>query len=390
MKKVFIATKSRGFLYNLFRSKINNINFIYNSEVFYETNSRMKLFLSKILKSKLLDHFGLIKRVRVRDVNADILFSYNKFLKSNKKYVIYLENPLALVHYSTGRNKTFLGKVKLRRFLMDPNLKTIICLSKACYETLPLFYKIPGRISVEQVYPLVENNYLTSEKNIKLKCYKKDIQCLYISSNFNLKGGKDILTCFKQLERDGVNNIKLKVITQVKTLDDGLKKEIMQNRNIEISDFNYDNDQLKEIYNASCILLNPTRQDSFSLVVLEAMKSGNAIISSDLYAIPEMVQDGINGYLTSPKFRFFNYDNLPNEYVWNNREKTIYSDYIDDSMVDFLYEKLIYLNNNRGELERLTKNSYLKSNTGEFNNVYIKDKWEQIFYDAITDKTGGI
>ncbi len=53
------------------------------------------------------------------------------------------------------------------------------------------------------------------------------------------------------------------------------------------------------------IFINPTRQDSFSLVVLEAIKSGNVIISSDLYAIPEMVIDDYNGYLVGPKYRIF-------------------------------------------------------------------------------------
>lgn len=60
----------------------------------------------------------------------------------------------------------------------------------------------------------------------------------------------------------------------------------------------------------STLLLHPTSDDSNSLTVLEAMKAGLPIISTKLYAIPEMVKDGVNGFLTEPKYAFFDNNNL--------------------------------------------------------------------------------
>jgi glycosyltransferase involved in cell wall biosynthesis len=378
MKKIYVATKARGFLTGLFNSQLNDIEFSYDQSKLYETSSKIKLILSKLVKSKLADHIGLIQRIKIKNEFCEIAFSYNRFLKSQKDYVIYLENPLALVHYSTDRNKTIISRIKLKNYFNDPHLKSIVCLSNACFETVNKFYSIPNRIKLEQIYPLVYRNELTSKESIKNKSHKEYIQCLYISSNFILKGGKDILHCFKRLSNHGINNIKLKIITRIDSLDNVSMKEINQNVNIELHDFTLNKEELNKIYNASCILLNPTRQDSFSLVVLEAMKAGNTIISTDLYAIPEMVENDYNGYLTNPKYRFFNYDNLPNNEVWNNRTSTIYSDYIDEEIVDFLYGKLIYLNKNRNQLERLSKNSFIKATSEKFSEDYIKAKWEGI------------
>lgn len=379
MKQIYVATKARGFLLDLFNCKFNHIEFFYEPYKIYETNSKIKILISKLVKAKIADHFGIIQRIKVKKKNFNIVFSYNRFLKSTKEYVIYLENPLALVHYSTDRNNTLISRYKLRKHFSDPNLKSIICLSKACYETVNRFYTIPERIKVEQLYPLVQVNKRTNKDSIKMKTRKSEITCLYISSDFKLKGGRDILEVFNKFQELGINNIKLKIVTLIDMIDKDIKKEIEENENINLYDFKFSKEELNELYNDTCIFLNPTRQDSFSLVVLEAMKSGNAILSTDLYAIPEMVLEGYNGYLTYPKYRFFDYDNMPNKKVWNNRKNTIYSDYIDENIVDFLFEKILYLNTNRDELEKLAMNSFEKSNTGEFSEDFIKQKWNQIF-----------
>ena len=45
------------------------------------------------------------------------------------------------------------------------------------------------------------------------------------------------------------------------------------------------------------VFLHPTKEDCFPLVLLEAMQFGLPIISTYEGAIPEMVEDGVNGYL---------------------------------------------------------------------------------------------
>lgn len=381
MVKVLVATKVRGFLEDLFQSSLPNISFHWDKNEVYEIDSKKKLILSKLVKSELASHLGIVQVVEVEDDGFDVVFSYNRFLKTKKDYIICLENPTALFHYVLGRNKTFLGKKKINGCLNDGHLKGIVCISDACYSTLPNFYDLPETITATKIYPLVPSNPLTSIDSIQKRSQLEKINCLYISSNFTLKGGRDILACFKQLKEANMDNVTLQIVTKLDALDPMLLDEIRKMDNVSIVDFKLSKDELNAVYNEASIFLNPTRQDSFSLVVLEAMKSGNAILSTDLYALNEMVEDGANGYLTKPRYRFFNYDNMPNESVWNNREETIYSDYLDENIVAFLYEKITALYHDRELLERMALRSFEKSNTGEFSEAFVKDKWASMIHD---------
>lgn len=379
MKKIFVVTKARGFLLDLFMTKFKNAEFMWRKQKIYEVNSKLKLIATKIVRSKIGNYLGIIQRVNVKNEDFDIGLSFNRFLSIGKNYIILLENPTALFHYSLDRNKTFLGKRKIKKYLNDKNLRVIVCISKACYNTISNFYSIPKGIKVVQIYPLISKNNFTTNEIIKLKSYRKELKCLYVSSDFKLKGGRDIVECFRKLQNAGINNVSLKIITKLNSLDEKLLQEIKKINNVELHDFNYERDELQKVYSESNILLNPTRQDSFSMVVLEAIKGGNTVLSTDLYAIPEMVENNYNGFLIEPKYRFFTYDNMPNKNIWNNRKSTIYADYIDNNIVNFLYDKITYLNNNRHVLCDFSLNSFWKSTNGEFNEDFIKGKWEEIF-----------
>ena len=210
MIKVYVPTQVRGFLVNLFKSKLDNISFVWKKNSVYEVNSRIKSYLSKIVRSRFANKLGVIQRIKINKEDFDIAFSYNRFLKTRKSYVIYLENPTALFHYSLGRNETILGRRKIEKYLNDSNLKSIVCLSGACFNTLKNFYNIPPNVKIEQIYPLIPKNPYIDIKSIKVKSNKPTVDCLYISSNFQLKGGYEILEAFKHLQRDGIDNVNLK------------------------------------------------------------------------------------------------------------------------------------------------------------------------------------
>ena len=77
-----------------------------------------------------------------------------------------------------------------------------------------------------------------------------------------------------------------------------------------------------------------------------------------------------------PRYRFF-VNNMPNEHVWNNRDETIYSNYTDERVINFMFEKICYLEENRTVLREMSLNSYNKANKGEFSEVVISSKWEE-------------
>ena len=60
-------------------------------------------------------------------------------------------------------------------------------------------------------------------------------------------------------------------------------------------------DRLKAIaFSAADLFVNPTRAESFGLVVLESMACGTPVVAFGVGGVPELVRPGITGYLAKP------------------------------------------------------------------------------------------
>lgn len=60
----------------------------------------------------------------------------------------------------------------------------------------------------------------------------------------------------------------------------------------------YGEEKLQMISNSS-VLVTPTKNDTYPLVILEAMQAGKAVIASDIGAISEMIDEGETGFIIS-------------------------------------------------------------------------------------------
>lgn len=384
MRKILFAGNFRGFFKHLIDNPPKSVKYYINSRNnFYEKNSNIKIYIKRLFKSKIFDFFGVIISVNLKKYNNNddiyLIHTYNHFAKCKKNYCIIVENPTALYHYCLNRRKSYLGKRQLKKMLNQKNLKALVCLSKACESTINelLNYDLRKDLIIKQIYPYVPQNSYVNIENIKECINNEYIKCLFITSDFRLKSGYEIIKAFENIKNQ---KIKLTIITDIKKLEKDIITKINKIENIKLLDFSFDYKELEKIYSENDILVHPTRQDSSPLVVLEAIKAGLCVLATDLYAISEMIQENINGYLVNGKYNFFSKDtNLPNEIVWNNRNNTIYSDYIDDNIVNFIIDKLTYLNNNRNILKEMRLNSLSISMNDNFSKESILKKWDELY-----------
>ena len=56
-------------------------------------------------------------------------------------------------------------------------------------------------------------------------------------------------------------------------------------------------DELASAFASSDIFLMPSRTETLGLVVLEAMSSGLPVVAARAGGIPELIEDGLSGYL---------------------------------------------------------------------------------------------
>lgn len=380
MITIRFATRLRGFFKHLLSLETINAQIVSESSSIYELNSKFTKLKNAIGRSPLFDWLGYIQILRPKIANCDIWGSFNRFLNVDKPYFIYVENPTALYHYRLNRNKFFLGRRRVSQALKNPQLRALVFMSKAAETTFDTVCGIPSETCIKmQIYPVVPSNPFVNVTMIGARSKKRELNLLYIAQGkrFISKGGLEVMEAFRVISERNAH-IHLHIITSIDDLQNGIVSKITTLQNVQLSDFKYSFEELQKIYAESHIILQPTSDESFGLTVLEGIKAGLTVLASRLYAIPEMVDDEWNGYLCNPHYWFFDNNNIPNSEVWNHRQRTIYAGNVSNEIVAFLIDKIEYLYGHRDELNRMSVNSYIRSNEVPFSVSYISNQWNQL------------
>lgn len=367
------VNKIRGFLIesfnNLNSTEEINITFKSNS---YEKVNKIRKIAHRIIVLPFFDWFGffcVIKKNGKLD-GYDRFISYNRFTHLDQSYYIVLENPYALVHYADRRNCHYITKKRLNKCFNDENLKGIICLSKACKDSLKNIYNVPSNVRIEQAYPIITDGEFE-------KKYDGDVHCLFIASEFYLKGGNEVVEAYTRLKEDGLKGITLTIITPFEKLSPKTMSDIKR-LGIELKDYKLTKNEIKDEYKKTHILLNPTKMDSFSLVTLESMKYGCAYIGTDLYAIPEMVINNETGYLTSDKYSPWDQNNLFIHKKHVELRKQEKDNGVDDELALFVWDRIAYLYKNQEILKTMNIKAFKRGNDEVFSKNSCCQKWLEI------------
>lgn len=132
------------------------------------------------------------------------------------------------------------------------------------------------------------------------------VNILYLSNLFPGKGFNELIQVFRKLAAN-YSNIYLQIVGgfPYKGIRRKLKSQIIKSElseRIFLKGPRYDNDKLK-FYSEADIFVFPSffRQECFPLVILEAMQAGLPIITTKEGAIPEIIDNEIDGIIINQK-----------------------------------------------------------------------------------------
>jgi len=372
---------------------------------FNESNYKVKLKKYKLvrvaikiknkIRDKIRNKINPLPKFKVEDINKyDSAVISQQFLKDNnkykKQYISYIENSHSILDYDytkyySGKNSKRV-KDEIVKSINDKYFKGFVFYS---YRSKIGFYEFYKEIITKDykfldvIYPYVKDNTYI-DKNIieaKSKSIQSDeINLLYISSMFSLKGGCEIIESFKILRNN--YNIKLIIVTEESTIPNKYENYILETKDIKILKNNLDGKELNELYSKCHILLHPTFMDSTAIVIMEALKSGLPVIATDTFAIPEYIDHGKNGFLIENPIKYFdlNYNvSEPIDFFGGKDTAKLIDKYKSNNLYNYIIADIIkYTEIILTSYEEYSMNAYEMALNSEYSEKAIYNKWNNI------------
>ena len=240
----------------------------------------------------------------------------------------------------------------LERLFLEDQCKRIIFWSTAAYKTM-LDY---GRVRHPEVlaktcvvYPAIQ-----LPESLENRSSRSEFNLLF-SGDFFRKGGANVVDAFERAS-ERHPDLRLRICSDPEkdfnTSDIRLKEKYLGKirGNTKITLGRIPRSLLvSDVLPETDLYLLPTYAEAFGFAILEAMAFGIPVITTNHFAIPEMIEDGESGlmidierYALQKMFRGYRVDRLPAEF----------HEYVSDELL----ERLLYLIESPVDRQRLAKN----------------------------------
>jgi glycosyltransferase involved in cell wall biosynthesis len=141
-------------------------------------------------------------------------------------------------------------------------------------------------------------------KKKKIKRRDKKFVISYIGKEFYYKGGQDVLKAYEILTKK-YSDIELRFKGDIPENYLSFAKKL---KGFKLIKGHFPRDELFEImYLNSDVFVLPTHSDNFGVVFLEAMSTGLPIIGTTSFTVPEIIENGRNGFLIKTPHSWENY-----------------------------------------------------------------------------------
>lgn len=204
------------------------------------------------------------------------------------------------------------------------------------------------------VFDYIHNVLKKNNIDATVNFYKNKFNVLYLAYYTKFKGIFILLEAIKYIKLSGYTDINFilcgkylnKFPNEKNEIDDFILENDLKDF-IEIKGW-VEGDEKEHVFETSQLFVFPSLNDSFGLVNLEAMVHGLPIISTNVGAIPEYIENNVNGLLINP----------------------------GDSKS--LAESIVKLYSNNDLRKKMSINNFVKFNK-EFTYESYKQRWHDIF-----------
>ena len=273
----------------------------------YKVNRVKTAYHGWITENKIALHGKLmsilpIPRMTHTKTNADLVHSTRGIiqLKQKKPWIIDCESGGIFVSFNYKSMKNPLTKKLIIGALSSKKCKKILPQSEAAKKDLL------NAIDCSKFKNKIEVLYLAMRPCKKKKINRKDKKVIlsFVGKGFYGKGAHDLLKAYgilikkyKNLELKYKGDVPPEYIPRIKKL-----------KGFKLIKGHFTRDKLfDEMYLSSDIFVLPTHQDNYGVVFLEAMSAGLPIVGTTSFTVPELIEDGKNGFLIKTPYSWENY-----------------------------------------------------------------------------------
>ncbi len=378
--KVFLRPGS----HSLYRSFIDfppeNVTFTTPKTTLPSKNSVVQKLKVKAYFS-FLDAFAKPNIIAVDEGDAELIHSGGGFFLKNQKN--WVAGPIEHVGDFLGNRPGWISKVRNKRY--QKNIAKEVE-NKYCKKLMNYSYvgmRTITRILPERLHEKLEVVRLAFGVPEPFKREKSDrIKFLFLSSinfpaNFEVKGGKETLEAFNMIS----DNYDCELIVR-SLVPEYIKKRYAKNDKIQFIEHELSWTELQELYKQSNVFIHPSYVTPGS-VFLEAMGYSLPIITTDVWANSEMVEDGVNGFVVQkPKASFYDDENLPVFYDWNKLSEHIRTTDTTNTS-DELAQKMKQILEETKLIEKFGLSGRKMVEDGEFSIKERNKKLKRIYEDSL-------
>jgi len=337
---------------------------------FLKKNKIIKYIYRRLLR-KFINPIQLVEMSVSVPEGIDLIYSPDMLIKKDFPWVCDIEEAICF----GGGDMKLLGKRRreIERILASKWCKKIMAFTEFGKETIEREFDTSlFKDKIEVV------RFATEIPNLKHRKDSKEIVIIFVGTAnqtdpkiFNLKGGREAIEAFRIISKK-YDNVKLKVFSNVpKNIDTNI-------RGLEIVPL-MDREKLLTFYAKSDIFLAPS-YFGLGMTIVEALGSGLPMVCTDMFGMPEAIDEGKNGLKMELKNKGKYKFNGPSISEFGEFGDFIYKNNGED-LINQIVEKLSILIENpklRVKMGRNSRKKYEKEFSIEVRNKKLKRIFDEI------------